>query len=393
MLALLVIIYISFISLGLPDSLLGSAWPVMYKDLSVSVSYAGILSMIVSLGTVVSSFLSARFIKRFGTGRVTLVSVSMTAIALIGFGLSHSFFLLLFLAIPLGLGAGSVDAALNNFVALHYEAKHMNWLHSFWGVGVTTGPVIMSFWLAKNNNWNMGYITIGIIQSVLVVVLIISLPLWNNSPIEKKRTQNHGNKGEDIKALSLSQILKIPKSKMALLAFFSYCSLELTTGLWASSYAVNNYGVLSEIAAFWTSVYYLGITIGRFFSGFMSIRFSNKQLIKIGLSIIFVGITLIILPLPVWKIPIGLSFIGLGCAPIYPSMLHQTPRIFGKELSQSMMGVQMAFAYSGSTFTPLLFGLIAEYINISLFPAFLLILAFILLFTTEIVNGKIIFDE
>lgn len=393
MLALLVIIYISFISLGLPDSLLGSAWPVMYKDLSVSVSYAGILSMIVSLGTVVSSFLSARFIKRFGTGRVTLVSVAMTAIALIGFGLSHSFFPLLFLAIPLGLGAGSVDAALNNFVALHYEAKHMNWLHSFWGVGATTGPVIMSFWLAKNNNWNMGYITIGIIQSVLVVALIISLPLWNNSPIEKKRTQNHGNKEEDIKALSLSQILKIPKSKMALLAFFSYCSLELTTGLWASSYAVNNYGVLSEIAAFWTSVYYLGITIGRFFSGFMSIKFSNKQLIKIGLSIIFVGITLIILPLPVWKIPIGLSFIGLGCAPIYPSMLHQTPRIFGKELSQSMMGVQMAFAYIGSTFTPPLFGLIAEHISISLFPVFLLILAFILLFTTEIVNGKINFNE
>jgi len=393
MLALLIIIYISFISLGLPDSLLGSAWPVMYEELSVPVSHAGILSMIVSLGTVVSSFLSAKLIERFGTGRVTLVSVAMTAIALIGFGLSHSFIPLLFFAIPLGLGAGSVDAALNNFVALHYKAKHMNWLHSFWGVGATTGPVIMSFWLAKKNNWNMGYITIGIIQSFLVIALMFSLPLWNNSQIEKKGTQNKDNKKDDIKVLSLPKIFQIPKAKMALLAFFSYCSLELTTGLWAGSYAVNNYGVSSDVAAFWTSIYYLGITVGRFLSGFMSVKFSNTKLIKIGLSGIFIGITLIVLPLPVWKIPIGLSLIGLGCAPIYPSMLHQTPRIFGKELSQSMMGIQMAFAYIGSTFTPPLFGFVAEHIGISLFPFFLLMLAFVLFFATETVSSKVFVHE
>ena len=392
MLALLIIIYISFISLGLPDSLLGSAWPVMYEELSVPVSHAGILSMIVSLGTVVSSFLSAKLIERLDR-KSTRLNSSHDQISYAVFCLKKKNIPLLFFAIPLGLGAGSVDAALNNFVALHYKAKHMNWLHSFWGVGATTGPVIMSFWLAKKNNWNMGYITIGIIQSFLVIALMFSLPLWNNSQIEKKGTQNKDNKKDDIKVLSLPKIFQIPKAKMALLAFFSYCSLELTTGLWAGSYAVNNYGVSSEVAAFWTSIYYLGITIGRFLSGFMSVRFSNTKLIKIGLSGIFIGITLIVLPLPVWKIPIGLSLIGLGCAPIYPSMLHQTPRIFGKELSQSMMGIQMAFAYIGSTFTPPLFGFVAEHIGISLFPFFLLMLAFVLFFATETVSSKVFVHE
>ncbi|QTL97411.1 MFS transporter [Iocasia frigidifontis] len=389
---LLIIIYISFISLGLPDSLLGSAWPVMYKDLSVVVSYAGIIAMIIAAGTVISSFLSTRFIKRYGTGMVTIISVAMTALALIGFGLSHSFIFLLLFAIPLGLGAGSVDAALNNFVALHYEAKHMNWLHCFWGVGATVGPVIMSYWLVQNNNWNMGYITIGIIQSILVIALLTSLPIWKKAVTDKnKKQENDSNSNEtnDIQTLSLHEILKIPKSKTVLLAFFSYCALELTTGLWASSYAVNNYGVLSEVAAVWTSVYYLGITLGRFVSGFVSIKFSNKQLIRIGLSSIFLGILLFILPLPLWKIPSGLTLIGVGCAPIYPSMLHQTPKVFGNELSQAMMGVQMAFAYIGSTFMPPFFGLIAGYIGISLFPFFILILAFIMLVSIEIVNSKI----
>lgn len=390
MFTLLIIIYISFISLGLPDSLLGSAWPVIYKDLSVAVSYAGILSMIIAGGTVISSFLSTWLIKKYGTGMVTLISVAMTALALIGFGSSHSFIFLLLFAIPLGLGAGSVDAALNNFVALHYEAKHMNWLHCFWGIGATTGPAIMSFWLAQNNNWNMGYITIGVIQGILVIALLISLPLWKKAVTDKNKKQDNNsniNETNDIQTLSLPEIFKIPKSKIVLLAFFCYCGVELTTGLWASSYAVNNFGVLSKVAAAWTSVYYLGITLGRFVSGFVTIKFSNKQLIRIGLSSIFAGTLLFILPLPIWKIPSGLSLIGIGCAPIYPSMLHQTPRVFGNKLSQAMMGVQMAFAYIGSTFMPPFFGLIAEYIGISLFPIFLLILAFIMLVSTEIVNN------
>lgn len=392
MFTLLIIIYISFISLGLPDSLLGSAWPVMYKDLSVAVSFAGIISMIVFSGTVISSFLSTRFIKKYGTGMVTLISVAMTAFALIGFGLSHSFVFLLLFAIPLGLGAGSVDAALNNFVALHYEAKHMNWLHCFWGVGATAGPAIMSLWLAQNNNWNMGYITIGIIQSILVIAFFISLPLWKKAVTNKNKAQGSNigiNETDVIQTLSLREIFKIPRSKAVLLAFFSYCSLELTAGLWGSSYAVSNFGVLSEVAAAWTSVYYLGITLGRFVSGFVSIKLPNKQLVRIGLSSIFIGLLLFILPLPLWKVPFGLSLIGIGCAPIYPSMLHQTPNVFGAEISQAMMGVQMAFAYIGSTFIPPFFGLIAGHIGISLFPVFLSILAFIMLISTEIVNSKI----
>ncbi len=392
MFTLLIIIYVSFISLGLPDSLLGSAWPVMNKGLAVPVSYAGIISMIVSSGTVISSVMSTRFIKRLGTGMVIIISVVMTALALIGFGLSHSFICLLLCAIPLGVGAGSVDAALNNFVALHYEVKHMNWLHCFWGVGATVGPAIMSLWLVQNNNWHMGYISIGVIQSILVIVLIKSLPLWNKVTLNKNNdnASDHGiNHPDVIQTLSLSEIINIPKSKAVLLGFFCYCALELTVGLWSSSYAVNNFGVLSEVAAVWTSVYYLGITLGRFVSGFVSIRFSNKQLIRVGQGSIFVGMLLFILPLALWKIPLGLSLIGIGCAPIYPSMLHQTPRLFGKGLSQAMMGVQMAFAYIGSTLMPPFFGLIAGYVGVASFPIFLLILAFIMLASTEIVNSKI----
>ncbi|MFW6121253.1 MAG: MFS transporter [Petrotogales bacterium] len=392
MYTLLIIIYISFISLGLPDSLVGSALPVMYKGLSVPISYAGIISMIVAGGTVISSFLSARFIKRFGTGKITLISVAMTAFALIGFGLSHSFIFLLFFAVPLGLGAGSVDAALNNFVALHYKAKHMNWLHCFWGIGATTGPAIMAFWLARSNNWNMGYITIGVIQIILVIALLRYLPLWKKAVAaenEKQDGNDSTNKTSEIKTLKLHEIFKLPKSKLVLLAFFSYCALELTAGLWAGSYAVNKYGVSSEVAAVWTSVYYLGITAGRFVSGFVSIKLSNRQLIRMGLSSIFAGLLLIIMPLPVWKIPFGLSLIGIGCAPIFPGMLHNTPRVFGPELSQAMMGVQMAFAYIGSTFMPPFFGFLAGHLSLSLFPFFLLILAFIMLIPTEVVNRKL----
>lgn len=383
---MLVIIYICFISLGLPDSVLGSAWPVMYQDLAVPISYAGIVSMIVAGGTVVSSFLSARIIKRYGTTLVTIVSVGLTAFALIGFGLSHSFVFLLLFAVPLGLGAGSIDATLNNFVALHYELRHMNWLHCFWGVGATAGPVIMALWLAQSNSWRMGYLTIGIIQAILFIFLVLSTPLW------RKVTTDGNQPGEDVEQVSavgtptLTEIMRIPKAKAVLLAFFSYCALELTAGLWASSYVVNSFGVRSEVAASWTSVYYLGITLGRFVSGVVSIKLANRQLIRVGLASIFLGILLFVFPLPLWKLPLGLSLIGIGCAPIFPSMLHKTPKIFGAALSQALMGVQMAFAYIGSTFMPPLFGLIAGQTSVSVLPLFLLMLAVILLICTERVN-------
>lgn len=381
---LLLIIYMSFISLGLPDSLLGSAWPVMRIDLGADVSYAGIISMIISCGTVVSSLMSTRLIKKFGTGVVTLVSVGMTAAALIGFSLSGSFIYLCFLAIPLGLGAGSVDAALNNFVALHYKARHMNWLHCFWGIGATAGPFIMAVWLNKNNSWPMGYRTIGLIQAVLTAILFLSLPLWKrfSKSVDAKKEDNA------ITALPLKEIIKIKNAKPVLLSLFCYCSLELTAGLWSGSFATIRYGVSAETAAKWTSIFYLGITLGRLVSGFISIKLKNHQLVRIGQLLIVAGILLLLLPLPVWKVPIGIIMIGTGCAPIYPAMLHNTPETFGKSISQAMMGVQMACAYIGSTFMPSLFGLIAGKISISLFPFYLLLIILVMITCTEFVNRR-----
>ncbi|RCW52381.1 sugar MFS transporter [Halanaerobium sp. ST460_2HS_T2] len=382
MFKLLIIIYIAFISLGLPDSLLGSAWPVIYKELAVPISYAGIIQMIIAGGTVISSLLSARMIKKFGTARVTTVSVALTAAALLGFGLSHNFIFLVLLAIPLGLGAGSIDAALNNFVALHYEAKHMNWLHSFWGVGTFIGPMIMSFWLAQNNNWNFGYLTIGGLQTILVIVLIISLPLWKQADSEIEK-----NGKKERVSLSLKEIIKLPNVKRVLIAFFSYCAIEWTAGLWVGTYAVEKYGVLSETAARWTSIYFLGITLGRFLSGFFAIKISNKNLVRLGILSQFIGILVLLLPVSVWKVPVGIMLVGFGCAPIFPSMLHRTPQIFGDRVSQSVMGVQMAAAYIGTTFMPPLFGLIADYMSIGLFPFYLLFWAALIAISTEFVNG------
>lgn len=382
---LLILIYLSFISLGLPDSLLGSAWPVMHGDLAVPVSFAGILAMIVSCGTVLSSLMSARLIQKFGTGVVTAVSVGMTAVALLGVGFSHSFVFLCILSVPLGLGAGSVDAALNNFVALHYEARHMNWLHCFWGVGATAGPFIMSLWLARNGSWNMGYRTIGVIQSVLVVLLVVSLPLWKRAA---GQADTQGGGGAAV-SLSLKKVLQIPYAKPVLLSFFCYCALELTLGLWGGSYAVLQYGVSSKTAAAWTSLYYLGITFGRLISGFVSMKLSNRQLVRTGQICVLAGIALFLLPLPLWKLPAGMCLTGIGCAPIYPSMLHETPKTFGDDLSQAMMGVQMAFAYVGSTFMPPLFGFLSDHFGIILLPFYLLAALFVMAVCTERVSHAV----
>ncbi len=368
---LLILIYLSFISLGLPDSLLGSAWPAMRVSLSAPVSYAGIVSMIVSCGTIVSSMMSARLLRRFGTGLLTAVSVGLTAAALAGFAASRSFWLLCVLAVPLGLGAGAVDAGLNNFVALHYAARHMNWLHCFWGIGATCGPLILSLWLARGGQWRMGYGTVAAVQAALFVLLLVTLPLW-------KRAGGREAPGKERSAevVSLGRLLRLPNAKLVLAAFFCYCAVEQTIGLWGGSYAVEKYGVTADTAARWTSVYYFGITFGRFVSGFASLRLSERQLIRAGQGCVLAGAVLLLLPLPVWKLPVGLCVAGLGCAPIYPNMLQDTPKIFGKSVSQSIMGIQMAFAYVGSTFMPALFGWIAQYAGIAAFPVYLL--AFIL---------------
>ena len=363
---LLAVIYLSFISLGLPDALLGSAWPSIYPQFGVPVSYAGLLSMIISLGTIVSSLQSDRLIRRLGTGKVTAISVAITAAALFGFSVSRSFWMLCLWAIPYGLGAGSVDASLNNYVALHYKSRHMSWLHCMWGVGASAGPYIMGFVLERGMGWNNGYRIISVVQAVLTAVLLFSLPLW------KKGGERGGDRQPAGRALSLGEIFRIPGALQIIACFFCYCALEQTTGLWASSYMTLYRGISAETAASFTGMFYIGITAGRALSGFITMRFSDTQMIRMGQAVIGAGVLTMLLPFGKSPLLIGLVLIGLGCAPIYPCIIHSTPSLFGADRSQAIIGVQMASAYVGSCLMPPLFGLLARAVSVSLFPWYLL---------------------
>ncbi len=377
---LLVIIYVSFISLGLPDSLLGSAWPSMYEGLNVPISYAGIISMIISGCTIISSLFCDRFVRKLGTGPLTVISVFMTATALFGFSVSHSFAALCIWAIPYGLGAGSVDAALNNFVALHYKAKHMSWLHCFWGIGASLGPYIMGASLTRNLPWNNGYRVIFYIQIILTALLVLSLPLWKSS---------NGNTEEEEEALppiKLPQLIALPGAKQILVAFLCYCALEQVTGIWASTYIVLQKGIPAQSAASLIALFYLGITGGRFLSGFLTYKMDSKNLIRLGQGLVLIGTILLLVSTNTVLICSGLIFIGFGCAPIYPSLLHQTPERFGKNASQSMMGVQMACAYVGSTFSPPIAGFITAKLGISIYPAFQFVFVGIMILMVEYCN-------
>lgn len=361
---LLAVIYLSFISLGLPDSLLGSAWPTIYQQFEVPVSYAGILSAIIAVGTIVSSLQCDRLIRRFSAGVITAVSVAATALALFGFSISSSFWMLCLWAIPYGLGAGCVDAALNNYVALHYASRHMSWLHCMWGVGASIGPVIMGLALTGGKGWTGGYRYIALLQTVLVVILALSLRLW-----AKPDRQTEAHQGAP---LSLREIIAIPGAKAILIAFFCYCALEQTCALWASSYLTLHHGLSAEQAAGWASLFFFGITAGRAASGFLTMRFSDPQLIRLGQAVILAGTFCLFLPFGSQPAQIGLVLIGLGCAPIYPCVIHSTPATFGAERSQALIGVQMASAYVGTCLMPPLFGLIANHISIGLYPVYLL---------------------
>lgn len=375
---LLALIYVSFISLGLPDSLLGSAWPQMQESLGVSLSLGGVISFLITASTILSSLMSHRVIQRFGTGGVTMCSVAMTALALLGFSLSDSFLVLCLWAIPYGLGAGSVDAALNNFVALHCKAKHMSWLHCFWGIGATGGPYIMGLCLSRGMGWQAGYRTISFLQMALTLILLLSLPLW-------KKQEQPLSGGETVRPQTpqWGKLLKRPGVKAALTAFFFYSALELTTGLWGSSYMVAVRGISPETAAKWISLFYLGITAGRFFSGFLTLRFSDDTMVRLGEGTAIVGIILLLLPLHNLFLCVGLILTGLGCAPIYPSLLHATPQRFGKSLSQSLMGTQMAISYLGSTTMSPVSGFLSEKISMGLYPVLLLVFALCMTILTE----------
>lgn len=375
---LLAVIYVSFISLGLPDSLLGSAWPAMYQGLGVPISYSGIIFFIISMGTVISSLQSDRLTRKLGAGKVTAISVGMTSAALLGFSVSNSFWMLCLWAVPYGLGAGSVDAALNNYVALHFASRHMSWLHCMWGVGASMGPYIMGYALTGWGSWNLGYRIISVIQMVLTVVIVMSLPLW------KGRTQPEGSeKSVPPQALTLGQIIAVPGVKAVMVTFFCYCALEQTTGLWASSYLVLRKDVAPETAASFASLFYIGITVGRALSGFLTMKLSDGQMVRLGQGMIALGLAAFLLPLGEYAALAGLILIGLGCAPIYPCIIHSTPEHFGAEKSQIIIGVQMASAYVGNCLMPPLFGLIANHITASLFPFYLLAILALMVFMHE----------
>lgn len=380
---LLVIIYIAFISLGLPDSLLGSAWPVMYSELGVPLSYMGMLSMIIAFGTIVSSLMSDFLTKKLGTGLVTTISVFMTAAAMFGFSMSDSYVLLCIWAVPYGLGAGAIDAALNNYVALHFASRHMSWLHCFWGVGASVSPYIMGYCLTSGAGWKMGYRSVSIIQIILTVMLFLSLPMWKMRSSDENNPENKASSG-------IISSLKITGVPLVLITFFSYCALESTAGLWASSYLCEYKGVSEETAAGFASLFYLGITAGRFVCGFISERFGDKNLIRFGLSVIAAGIMLLMLPLGSYMSSLaGLIIIGLGCAPIYPSIIHATPSNFGKENSQSIIGIQMASAYVGTTFMPPLFGFLAGKIGLWIYPVYLIVFAVLMIIMSERLNSVV----
>ena len=380
---LLIIIYISFISLGLPDALLGASWPIMHLEFGVPVSMAGIVSLTLSAGTVVSSLMSDRLTLKLGSGKVTAISVAMTAAALLGFSMSHEYWQMLLWAIPMGLGAGSVDASLNNYVAVHYASRHMSWLHCMWGLGASLGPYILSAALAGGLRWNMGYRYIAIFQACLTAVLVLSLPLW------KKRGQGTlGENGQPRAPLRLREIFQIPGAKEILIAFFCYCAAEQTAILWGSTYLVRHSGLDEEAAAGFASLFLIGITVGRGLNGFLTYKLSDKALIRLGSGIMLLGVFFMLLPLGAYGAMAGLLLIGLGCAPIYPCVIHSTPAHFGEENSQAIIGVQMAAAYIGVCAMPPLFGLIANHITVSLLPWYIGAITVLMILICEKLNRK-----
>ena len=377
---LLALIYLSFISLGLPDGVLGAAWPAMYGELDVPVSFAGILSMIICVGTILSSLMSERLTFKLGPGKVTAISVFLTAAALFGFSFSREYWMLCLWAIPYGLGAGSVDATLNNYVALHYSSRHMSWLHCMWGVGASTGPYIVGFVLTGGMHWSLGYQIVGIIQILLTAILFLSLPLWTNRANAQIETP--------AAPLSLRRAIKIIGAKEVMVTFLCYCALEQTAALWSGSYLTLHAGLSTQAAASFSSLFFLGITVGRGISGFVTMKLNDTQMIRLGMGIIAVGVVILMLPLGVSGAMTGLMLVGLGCAPIYPCIMHSTPAHFGADNSQALMGIQTASAYVGTALMPPLFGLIANHISISLLGGYLAVLLVIMLLTHEILVRK-----
>lgn len=361
---LLALIYLIFISLGLPDAMLGSAWPSMYQDLNVPLSYCGIISFIIAIGTVFSSLMSDRLTKMIKPGIVCAVSIFITCIALFGFSISNHFWMLIVFAIPYGLGAGSIDAAINNYVAIHYKSRHMSWLHCMWGIGASIGPYIMGFALTYNDSWKSGYLYVSMLQIVLAIIAFGALPLWKKNETEEEK------KEQTREVIPFKELFRISGVIPLFICFFCYSAVEQTSILWGSSYLVLNNQIAEEIAANFASLFLIGITVGRFLNGFLAYKLDDKNLIRLGQSIIFIGIILIFIPNDIATL-MGLFLVGFGCAPIYPCIIHSIPIRFGTKYSQAIIGFQMAIAYLGTCLMPPLFGIIANNISISLLPVYL----------------------
>ena len=366
---LLVIIYIAFIGLGIPDSLFGTAWPAIYQEFGLPVSAASCVTLLISGGTVCSSLLSARVIRRFGTGAVTAFSTALTAAALLGFSVSHQIIWLCLFAIPLGLGAGAIDSGLNHYVALHYKATHMNFLHCFYGIGVSLSPYLMSLALSGQGDWRGGYRTMFLVQGGIALLTITTLPLWKRAhPVEKQEEENH------TRVVKISVLARNPAIWQVWLVFIASCAIEYTCGTWGSTFLVGAKNMPVDRAAQAVTLFYVGMAMGRFLSGIAACRISSWKLIHIGLGLIGVSIVWLCLPLPAVISSVGLLLVGLGIGPIFPNLIHLTPRNFGKDCSQSVMGTQMAASYIGIMLMPPLFGLLAQGVSVALFPYFLLAL-------------------
>ena len=412
---LLAIIYLAFVSLGLPDSMLGSAWPSMHSELGVPVAYAGMITMVISVGTIVSSLQSDRLTKKLGPGLVTVLSVGLTAVALFGFSVSGSFLALCLWAVPYGLGAGAVDAALNNYVALHYTSRDMSWLHASWGVGAAIGPLIVGWTLTSGGEWGQAYWIVGAIQVALTIVLVLSLRLWRgvasaNAAGAGQTTTDSADPGPGgggsaasdaisseadndaaahAKPLPLAAVVRIPGVPLVIAAFFGYCAFESTAILWASSYLVEARAVDAGTAAQFGALFLTGITLGRFLSGFVADRLGDKRMIQIGTLTALAGAALIALPLPTDVLALGgLVVAGLGCAPIYPAIIHSTPANFGRHNSQAVVGVQMAGAYLGTTLMPPLFGVLAGVVGMGVFPYYLFVWGLLTFVMTQRLNAR-----
>lgn len=374
-LLLLALIYLAFISLGLPDSLLGSGWPVMHNDLNVPIDFMGIVSMVISGGTIVSSIFSDKLTRKFGTRIVTVISVFLTAIALFGFSFSSQFWMLIVFSIPYGFGAGAIDAALNNYVAIHYTSKHMSWLHCFWGVGTIISPFIMSSAIT-HSTWNNGYSTVAFLQLGIGLILLFTLPVWK---VNKKRID------DSAKSVRLTDALKIKGVAYILIGFFAYCSAEATSMFWASTYLVEVKGISADQAARFASLFFIGITAGRFLSGFIMDKLGDRKMIILGTCVLSCGVISLLIPSenPVISLA-GFIIIGLGCAPVYPCIIHSTPNNFGAENSGAIIGIQMASAYVGSTFIPPLFGVLGKLISFKILPVFLSLFIILMISMTEL---------